>query len=63
MPGGWVVIRCSIYDRHPIQCREAYAVGANWLGGANIISGIILAWWWQKCLPLLSAAIGSLIAR
>lgn len=44
----------------PYSVGEAYAVGANWLGGANIISGIIIGWWWQKCLPLLSAAIGSL---
>ncbi len=26
----------------PYRVGEAYAVGANWLGGANIISGIIL---------------------
>ncbi|QUI98495.1 hypothetical protein KCP74_19640 [Salmonella enterica subsp. enterica] len=26
----------------PYSVGEAYAVGANWLGGANIISGIII---------------------
>ncbi len=56
-----VVIRCAAFMTvTPYSVGEAYAVGANWLGGANIISGIIIGWWWQKCLPLLSAAIGSL---
>ncbi len=41
----------------PYSVGEAYAVGANWLGGRIHPPGLLLAWWWQKCLPLLSAAI------
>lgn len=43
----------------PYSVGEAYAVGANWLGGQNIISGMIIGPWWRNCSPLSFAATGS----
>ncbi len=46
----------------PYSVGEAYAVGANWLWVGRISSpGLLLAWWWQKCLPLLFIVTGSLV--
>ncbi|MDI5424832.1 hypothetical protein MJM99_32355, partial [Salmonella enterica subsp. enterica serovar Kentucky] len=40
--GGLFNLRAAFMTVTPYSVGEAYAVGANWLGGANIISGIII---------------------
>ncbi|STL70331.1 N,N'-diacetylchitobiose-specific PTS system, EIIC component [Escherichia coli] len=42
----------------PYSVGEAYAVGANWLGGRISSPGLLLAWWWQKCLPYCPPQLG-----
>ncbi|SQC71620.1 PTS system chitobiose-specific transporter subunit IIC [Klebsiella pneumoniae] len=40
--GSWPCCGGGLHDRDPYSVGEAYAVGANWLGGQNIISGMII---------------------
>lgn len=47
----------------PYSVNDAYAVGANWLGGANIISGMIIGIVVAELFTLLSAATGLLPCR